>query len=104
MDFVKLFTEVAGLSAFIFAGVAQLKQFGIEGKALTISAYAFGLLFGGLYRFFAYPPQAPAEWFWLVVFGMAGGFIATGVYKGVESATGKLSAREIAAMYEDIDE
>ena len=47
MDFVKLFAEVGGLSVFIFAAVAQLKQFGLAGKWLTGSAYAVGLVFGG---------------------------------------------------------
>lgn len=89
MNFVTLFAEVVGLSSFIFAGVAQLKQFGVAGKALTFSAYGFGLVFGGAYRFFVYSPSTPLEWFWLVAFSMVGGFIATGVYKGLESATGK---------------
>lgn len=88
MDIVKLFAEVSGLSVFIMAAVAQLKQFGVVGKALTFSAYGVGLVIGGAYRFFVHPPTVPVDWFWLVLFGCAGGFIATGVYKAVESATG----------------
>jgi len=79
---------MGGLSVFIFAAVAQLKQFGIQGKALTISAFVIGLVVGGAYRFFTYSPSTPLEWFYLVLFGAGGGFVATGVYKGVESATG----------------
>lgn len=87
MDFVKLFAEVGGLSVFIFAAVAQLKQFGLAGKWLTGSAYFVGLLVGGSYRYFVYTPTLPLDWFYLVMFGAAGGFIATGVYKGAENVT-----------------
>ena len=89
MDILKIFIEVGGLSTFIFAAVAQLKQFGLAGKWLTGAAYAVGLIFGGAYRYFVYVPVLPVDWFWLVVFGAAGGFIATGVYKGAENASGK---------------
>lgn len=89
MDFLKLFAELAGLTTFIFAGVAQIKQFGVSGKWLTASAYCTGLLVGGGYRFFTYPPSTGLDWFWLVAFGAGGGFLATGAYKGIESATGK---------------
>ena len=88
MEIGKLLAEVSGLSVFIFAAVAQLKQFGLTGKWLTGSAFAIGLLVGGAYRFFVYVPALPLDWFYLVLFGAGGGFIATGVYKGVESATG----------------
>lgn len=89
MDFVKLFAEGAGLTVMIFAAVAQLKQFGVQGQWLTRSAYMVGVLLGGSYRYFVYKPALPVDWFWLVMFGAVCGFIATGVYKGVESATGK---------------
>lgn len=89
MDIPKLFAEAAGLTVFIFAAVAQLKQFGLMGKWLTGSAYIVGVGVGGAYRYFVYVHAAPLDWFWLVMFGAACGFIATGVYKGAESVTGK---------------
>lgn len=89
MDWGKLFAEVAGLTVFIFAAVAQVKQFGVSGKWLTASAFGIGLLFGGGYRFFVYNPATGLDWFVLVTFGLLGGFLATGAYKGIESATGK---------------
>jgi len=98
MDFVKLFAEVGGLSIFIFASVAQLKQFGLAGKWLTASAFAIGLIVGGAYRYFIYLPAAPTDWFWLVMFGAAGGFIATGVYKGAESVTGKKPVPQVRGI------
>lgn len=89
MDIVKLFSEVAGLSVFIFTAVAQVKQFGVTGTWLTASAFIIGITVGGAYRFFVYAPASPLDWFWLVMFGFAGGFIATNAYKGIESASGK---------------
>ena len=89
MDIVKLFAEAAGLSVLIFALVAQIKQFGVCGKWLTGSAYLVGLLFGGAYRYFVYPPALPVDWFWTILFGVMCGLIATGTYKGIESATTK---------------
>jgi hypothetical protein len=99
MDIMRLLAEVSGLSTFIFCGVAQLKRFGISGTWLEVSSYAFGLVFGGLYRYFTYAPATAVDWFWLVLFGMGGGFIATSVYKGVESATGGAVVKE---TYRDV--
>ena len=89
-----LFVEVGTLSVLISCSVAQLKDFGLTGKKLTYSAYAVGLILGGGYRFFTYTPTTPADWFYLVLFGLAGGFIATGVYKGLENATGGKAIKE----------
>lgn len=89
LQILTLFAEVGGLSTFIFAAVAQVKQFGVSGKWLTVAAFVIGLLVGGPYQFFMHPPAVPLDWFWLVMFSLAGGFIATGAYKGIESASGK---------------
>lgn len=89
MDIMKLLAEVMGLSVFLFAFVAQLKKFGLKGKWLTAAAFVGGLVFGGCYRFFVYPPSTALEWFYIVTFGLAGGFVSTGAYQGIESATGK---------------
>lgn len=89
MDILQLFTEVLGLSAFIFATVAQLKKFGLRGQWLTFSAFAAGLVFGGCYRYFMYNPQTPLEWFWVVLFGLGSAYVATGAYDGLASASGK---------------
>ena len=89
MDWGTLFAELAGLTTFVFAATAQIKQFGVKGTALTASAFGVGLVFGGAYRYFVYAPSTGLDWFLLVVFGLLGGFLATGAYKGLENATGK---------------
>lgn len=89
MDWGTLFAELAGLTVFIFAAVAQIKQFGLTGHWLTACAFGIGLVFGGAYRFFVYSPATGLDWFVLVTFGLLGGFLATGAYKGIESASGK---------------
>lgn len=89
LQILQLFAEVGGLSTFIFAATAQVKQFGVGGKALTSVAFAIGIVFGGAYRYFVYNPVSPLDYFWLVTFGLVGGFIATGAYNGAKSAAGK---------------
>ena len=87
--FLNLFVEVTGLSVFTFAAVAYLKQWGITGKALTGSGFAFGLVVGMAYRYAMQPMTDFPSWFWAVMFGLASGFVATGAYKGGESLAEK---------------
>lgn len=84
-----LLTELIGLAVVIFAAVAWLKQLGLEGKGLTISAFVFGLALGIAYRYAMSPMVDFAGWFWAVVFGLMAGFLATGAYKGAQAAVGK---------------
>jgi hypothetical protein len=84
-----LLAELMTLSVIIFAAVAWIKQTGIRGRALTFAAFAFGLLLGLTYRWAVAPMLTFADWFWAVVFGLMAGFLATGAYKGAESASGK---------------
>jgi hypothetical protein len=86
---LNLIAELMALSVIIFAAVAWLKQTGIRGQALTFAAFAFGLVLGIAYRFALAPMVTFADWFWAVCFGLMAGFLATGAYKGAESASGK---------------
>lgn len=81
--------ELVGLSLVLFAFVAQLKQWGLQGNALTISAFVFGLLFGIAYRYSVQPMDTFSGWFGAVVFGLLAGFTATRSYDGIQSASGK---------------
>jgi len=81
-------SELLGLAVVIFAAVAWLKQLGAQGKALTISAFVFGLLLGVSYRFAMSPLVTFADWFWAFVFGLMAGFMATGAYKAGQSIAG----------------
>lgn len=84
---LKVVGEVGALSTVVFAGTAWAKQLGLKGRWLTVFAFAFGVLFGGFYRWAMYPLVVPADYFFLVTFGLLSGFLATGAYKGVQSAT-----------------
>lgn len=92
---LRLFIEVGGLSTFIFAATAQVRQFGLTGQKLTVAALVIGLVFGGCYRFFIYHPVSPEDWFWLVSYGLGSGFLATGAYKGAETVSGKKQLQQI---------
>jgi hypothetical protein len=80
-----MLTELVGLAVVIFAVVAWLKQLGLMGKALTISAFVVGLLIGVGYRYAMQPMADFASWFWAVCFGLLAGALATGAYKGAEA-------------------
>jgi hypothetical protein len=92
---------LGGLSVIIFAWTAYLKQWGVRGKALTASAFVSGFLIA-LGACYALAPMVGfAGWFWAAMFGLLAGAMATGAYKGAESATGK---ELIAAPFEYLDE
>ena len=77
--------ELAILSAFIIAAVGWLKSLGVQGNALTISAFAFGLVLGVGYRYATAPMTDFASWFFAILFGLLAGFFATGAYKTGEA-------------------
>jgi hypothetical protein len=72
-----------------------LKQWGLQGNALTISAFVFGLLFGIAYRYSVQPMDTFSGWFGAVVFGLLAGFTATRSYDGIQSASGKVDLTEM---------
>jgi hypothetical protein len=89
MQISQYLAELVGLSMILFAFVAQLKQWGLKGNALTVSAFVFGLLFGMAYRYSVQPLDTFSGWFGAVVFGLLAGFTATRSYDGIQSAAKK---------------
>jgi uncharacterized membrane protein len=89
MPIAQYLTELGGLTLFLFAFVNQLKQWGLKGNALTVSAFVFGLIFGVGYRYYVRPLVTFADWFGAVVFGLLAGFTATRSYDGIQSAAKK---------------
>ena len=79
---------VAILAVIIFAFVAWLKQLGVAGMWLTISAFISGLVIAVLVRYAMYPAQSFADWVWTTLFGLMAGLLATGAYKGGQSIVG----------------
>jgi len=84
-----MLVELVSLAVVIFAVTAWLKQLGLKGTALTVSAFLFGLAFGVAYRYAVLPMTDFASWFWAVTFGLMAGAIATGAYKGGEELAKK---------------
>lgn len=96
---------VAILAVVIFAVVAWLKQMGLRDKPLTIAAFVVGFALAMIIRYALVPASTFADWVWTALFGLMSALLATGAYKGVESATGaavvKKQAPLIEAAYRD---
>lgn len=92
---------VSILAVVIFAFVAYLKQWGVQGRWLTGSAFAAGVVIAGVVRYAMLPAVSFADWVWTILFGLMAGFLATGAYKGAEDVTGKTLMEAVAA---DCDE
>lgn len=60
--------------------VTYIKKLGVKGSWLTVSSMAIGIIFGGAYRYYVSPFQTFSDWFVAVIFGIALGLIASGVY------------------------
>lgn len=71
----------------VFGLVAWIKDMGVSGKPLTATSMGVGLLLGVLYQYSQVPMVTFSQWFSAVVFGIALGVVASGVYKGLKSAT-----------------
>ena len=82
-----------------FGLVAWVKAMGLRGQALTATAFVVGIVLGVLYQFSLAPLIGFAAWFGAVIYGLGLGIVASGVYKGIESATGKPDLVELAGEY-----
>lgn len=83
-DFVKFFSvSVSGvpLILVVIGFVTYMKKFGVAGKALLAASLITGLVLGGGYQLAANGvPVAFAGWFAVIVYGLALGLFAAGVY------------------------
>lgn len=87
MDFVTLFENatVAGipLLVFVLAFVQWIKSLGVSGVYARVTSMAIGLALGIGYQLTISTPADFAGWFGAVVFGLALGLGASGVYDAV---------------------
>ena len=85
MDFTNLFQNatVAGIPLLIFvlALVQWVKSFGVKGNYVKAFSMAIGLFLGIGYQLTLSVPSDFAGWFTTVVFGLALGLGASGVYE-----------------------
>ena len=93
-DFTTLLIDGIPLVIVVFGIVEFMKTMGLQGKGLTVASLLLGLLFGIAYRLtlpaLALSGTVPADfaglswgfrdWFSAVVFGLALGLVASGLY------------------------
>jgi hypothetical protein len=72
---------------FVVMGLVELtKAFGASGKLLTGLSMAIGLILGVLYQISLGIPVDFAGWFGAVLYGLALGITASGVYNAIRNA------------------
>ena len=89
MDFAALFANltVAGvpLLAFVLGLVQWIKGFGLSGNPVRVASMAVGLVMGVGYQFQTAPPADLSAWLSAIVFGLALGLAASGIYDAANS-------------------
>lgn len=78
---------VAGipLVAVTLGLVQYIKSFGLTGNIVKIVSLAIGLLLGIGYQFTVAAPVDFASWFSVIVFGIALGLVASGIYDAAKN-------------------
>jgi hypothetical protein len=84
-----LIAEALGSSAILYAGVAWLKQYGVQGKNLTLASLIFGVVIGLIVRYIDKPMITLIDWLVAALFGLICGLIASGAYKAQEDLAQK---------------
>lgn len=74
------------LVALVIALVEWIKRFGVSGKALNAASMMVGALIGIAYWYAQSPLTTFADWFGAVVYGLALGLVASGIYDAARSA------------------
>lgn len=77
------------LAGVVIALVEWVKAFGVRGNALRAVSLVIGLALGGAYQYSTAAPVDFGGWLGLVVYGLALGLMASGVYDAARSAVGK---------------
>lgn len=68
------------IMAIIVGLVEFAKRMGVHGRAALIASMALGVVLGILERITTQPPTEPAGWFEAVLYGLAYGLAASGLY------------------------
>jgi hypothetical protein len=74
------------LVMLVVALVEWTKRFGIEGKVLNAISMLIGAAVGIAYFYAQAPLSSFSEWFGAVVYGLALGLVASGIYDAARSA------------------
>jgi hypothetical protein len=70
----------------VIALVEWIKKFGAEGAVLNAISMAVGALIGVAYWYAQSPLASFADWFGAVIYGLALGLVASGIYDATKSA------------------
>jgi hypothetical protein len=83
---------VAGVPLlFVVIGVVEwFKRLGIKDNPLLLVSMAWGLVIGGGYMLTKGIPDAFAGWFAVVIYGLAMGLVASGLYDTVKTLAEKI--------------
>lgn len=86
MDFSNELVNGIPLVVLVIALVEWVKRFGVKGNALNAVSMLIGIVLGVAYWYAQYPLGTFAEWFGSVVYGLALGLTASGIYDAGRSA------------------
>jgi hypothetical protein len=87
MDFTQYLVAGVPLILVVLGLVEWVKGFGVSGNKVKAVSMAIGLLLGVGYQYSIAPPVGFAGWFGVVVFGLALGLVASGIYDTLKNAT-----------------
>ncbi len=82
---------VAGIPlVLVVIGLVEwVKRFGVAGKALNAASMAVGVVLGVAYQYAQAAPVGFGDWFTAVVFGLALGLVASGIYDAAKSVAAR---------------
>ena len=87
MDFTQYLVAGVPLVLVVLGLVEWVKSLGLQGNAVKFVSMAIGLILGVGYQYSVAVPVGFAGWFGVVVFGLALGLVASGIYDAVKNAT-----------------
>ena len=90
MDFGDAIVVGLPLVLIVTGLVEWFKQAGVQGNSLRIVSLVIGLVLGVGYQLSLAVPVDFAGWFGAVVYGLALGLVASGVYDAASDIAGKL--------------
>jgi hypothetical protein len=86
MDFSNALVAGVPLVLVVIGLVEWSKRLGVSGKPLMVLSMLIGVVLGVLYQFSQQPPEGFSAWFGAVVYGLALGLVASGIYDAARSA------------------
>lgn len=80
MDFSNAYINGIPLALVVIGLVEWIKRFGVKGAALNVASLLIGVIAGIAYQISTALPADFAGWFAAVIYGLALGLVASGLY------------------------